>query len=168
VSIGSLYQYFPNKLALIEVVRRRHFRDVLAALQASEDSGKSNAERVEQVVQGMIDAHSRDPAIYQVLLEEVPRSREAKAAHAEFEAEYLRRYEWLISDRESARSLADPELAAQVLSAAIAGVIHDAARRGTLSSPDLKNELIHLVSAYLGQRRLRRRHERPVADRDRS
>ena len=33
VSIGSLYQYFPNKLALVEAVRRRHFEEVLAALR---------------------------------------------------------------------------------------------------------------------------------------
>ena len=32
VSIGSLYQYFPNKLALVEAVRRRHFDEVLAVL----------------------------------------------------------------------------------------------------------------------------------------
>src|SRR5882757_8447655 len=29
-SIGSLYQYFPNKLALIAAIRRKHFDDVLA------------------------------------------------------------------------------------------------------------------------------------------
>src|SRR5216110_1553486 len=35
VSIGSLYQYFPNKLALVEEVRRRHFQDVLNALRTA-------------------------------------------------------------------------------------------------------------------------------------
>jgi hypothetical protein len=29
------------------------------------------------------------------------------------------------------------------------GVVHDAARRGTLISPALKQELVHLVNAYL-------------------
>jgi AcrR family transcriptional regulator len=34
-SIGSLYQYFPDKLALIDAVRQRHFDDVLAVLHAA-------------------------------------------------------------------------------------------------------------------------------------
>ena len=29
VSIGSLYQYFPDKLALVDAIRRRHFDHVL-------------------------------------------------------------------------------------------------------------------------------------------
>lgn len=31
VSIGSIYQYFPNKLALIDAIRLRHFEEVLRA-----------------------------------------------------------------------------------------------------------------------------------------
>ncbi|TIV25222.1 MAG: TetR/AcrR family transcriptional regulator, partial [Mesorhizobium sp.] len=33
VSIGSLYQYFPDKLALVEAIRRRHFDHVLSVLR---------------------------------------------------------------------------------------------------------------------------------------
>src|SRR5215813_7313725 len=75
VSIGSLYQYFPNKLALIEAVRRRHFHDVLAVLRAADDAGKPRKQRIEEVVEGMIGLHSRHPAVYHALLEEAPRSR---------------------------------------------------------------------------------------------
>src|SRR5689334_2870035 len=32
ISIGSLYQYFPDKLALIDAIRRRHLDDVLSIL----------------------------------------------------------------------------------------------------------------------------------------
>lgn len=152
VSIGSLYQYFPNKLALIEAIRHRHFRDVLTALEAAE-GGASLAERIEGVVRGMISLHSRDPAIHHVLLEETPRSRESKAAHDEFETEYLNRYKALIAASDPARRFACRTTAAQVLSAAIAGVVHDAARRGTLASPNLKYELVDLVSLYLGKTR---------------
>jgi len=162
VSVGSLYQYFPNKLALIEAVRRQHFRDVLAALAAAEDSGKASAERIESVVEGMIRVHGRDPAVHQVLLEESPRSRVSKAAHDEFGAEYLRRYEALIGGSGRALSGERRKIAAQVLSAAIAGVVHDAARRGTLTSPELKRELIHLVSAYVGEARSRSHRKRPT------
>jgi AcrR family transcriptional regulator len=131
VSIGSLYQYFPNKLSLIEAVRNRHFQDILNLLRLATDA--------ERLIQGMIDLHSGHPAIHNVLIEQTPRSRDAKAAHDAFEAEYLRRYEALVGGK----------MAAQVASAAIAGVIHDAARRGTLASPSLKKELVRLISSYL-------------------
>jgi hypothetical protein len=108
------------------------------------DRSFSHAERIDQVVQGMIDLHSRNPAVHQALLEETPRGTAAKEAHDAFEAEYLKLYEALIPWRTGR------EIAAQVLSAAIAGVVHDAARRGTLNSPALKYELVRMVSAYYG------------------
>ena len=151
VSIGSLYQYFPNKLALVEAVRRRHFEDVLTALGAADDAKKSRAQRVEAVVEGMIGLHSRNPEVHHTLLEETPRSRESRAAHDEFETEYMRRYEALLSAGPRAPRFASTSIAAQVVSAAIAGVVHDAARRGTLASPALKRELVHMITAYLGR-----------------
>jgi AcrR family transcriptional regulator len=141
VSVGSLYQYFPNKLALIEAVRRQHFGEILDVLRAAAATSKPRAQRIEILVEGMIVLHSRHPAIHQVLLEEAPRGREAKVAHDAFEAEYLRLYQMLISSRRI--------IAVHVLSAAIAGVVHDAARRDTLSSPQLKRELVRLVSGYV-------------------
>jgi AcrR family transcriptional regulator len=152
VSIGSLYQYFPDKLSLIEAVRRRHFDDVLKALRAADDGAKPLVQRIEGVVQGMIGLHNRNPAVHGVLLEEAPRSRESKTAHEAFEAEYLSRYEALIAVSRRTPVSARRKVAAQVLSAAIAGVVHDAARRGTLASPALKHELVEMVSAYLCRR----------------
>jgi hypothetical protein len=49
------------------------------------------------------------------------------------------------------RSFPNPhsEIRAQVLSSAIEGVVHDAARRGILRSSETKLELIRLVDGYL-------------------
>lgn len=115
VSIGSLHQYFPNKLALVEAVRRRNFEDVLAALRASDDASKPAAQRIEAVVEGKIGLHSRNPAAHHTLLEETPRSRESKAAHDESETEYMRRYEALISVSPRARRFGSRSIAAQVV-----------------------------------------------------
>ena len=35
IGVGSLYRYFPNKLALAEAIRQRHLDAVLAALTPS-------------------------------------------------------------------------------------------------------------------------------------
>jgi AcrR family transcriptional regulator len=74
VSIGSLYQYFPNKLGLIEALRRRHFDDVRAALRAVTDSDPSPAMHIEAFVDGVIAAHSRHPGAHHAMLEEAPHS----------------------------------------------------------------------------------------------
>src|SRR5471032_70955 len=72
-SIGSLYQYFPDKLALIDAVRRRHFDDVLEVLRAAANLETPRATRIAALVDGMIAMHSRHPAAHRVLLEESPR-----------------------------------------------------------------------------------------------
>jgi AcrR family transcriptional regulator len=149
VSIGSLYQYFPHKLALVEAVRRRHFDDVLAILRAAADTRLPRARRIEALVDGMIGVHSRYPAAHRVLLEETPRSREAGLLHDRFAAKLHQRYEAIVRVNAGSVSAARPRLAARVLAAAVAGVVHDAASQGTLQSERLRLELLRLVDSYL-------------------
>lgn len=154
VSVGSLYQYFPNKLALAEAIRRRHLDAVLAALSVSgEDDERLTLERrVARLIDGVIAAHSVNQALHRVLLDEVPLT--PRSSQDAFELEYLQRYQDIVAA--GPRRRAGSELAARVLSAAVEGVVHAAARRGELGSPALKAELGKLVSAYLrSQSRLR-------------
>jgi AcrR family transcriptional regulator len=148
VSIGSLYQYFPNKLALVETIQRRHFDDVLSALRRA-DEQTSRTKRIEGLVSGMITAHSIHPSLHRVLLEDVPRAKISKSMHQNFEREYWGLYTKLIAANEASAASPRSVVRAQILSAAISGAIHDAARRGTLSSPAFEQELIRLVDAYL-------------------
>ncbi|NYH14956.1 TetR/AcrR family transcriptional regulator [Paraburkholderia bryophila] len=157
VSIGSLYQYFPNKLILSEAITARHFDEILAVLRGIGDETLPLARRVEQLVDGMIGVHSINPALHRVLLEEAPRARGPRSVHDRFEAEYLRCYAALIAQPDDARNRESADAAAQVVSAAVAGVIHDAAHRGTIGLPVLKQELVDMVDAYLLRRRRRER-----------
>jgi AcrR family transcriptional regulator len=152
VSIGSLYQYFPNKLGLIEAVRRRHFDDVLVVLRAGGDEGMTRKRRIAALVDGMIAVHSRYPAAHRVLIEESPRGEESRDAHDVFATECRKCYEAVF--KANARGTADSAfVAGQVLAGAIAGTVHEAARRGTLASPLFRREFITLVEAYLSKRR---------------
>jgi AcrR family transcriptional regulator len=150
VSIGSLYQYFPNKLALIEAVRRRHFDEVLAVLRAAADDRMTRRQRVEALVDGMIAVHSRYPAAHRVLLEESPRGTDSRGAHDRFETECRKGYEALV--KANARRTTDVRVGAQVLAGAVAGAVHEVARHGTLGSPVMRQELIVLVDAYFRNR----------------
>jgi AcrR family transcriptional regulator len=149
VSIGSLYQYFPNKLALVEAVRQRHFDEVLAILRAAADDKLPRARRIAALVDGMIGVHARYPAAHRVLLEEAPRSDDAKPGRDRFAAIVQQRYEAIVAANTRSISSESVRMVAHVLASAVAGVVHDAASRGTLHSASLKKELEDLVDSYL-------------------
>ncbi len=149
VSIGSLYQYFPDKQALTEAIRQRHLDDVLAVFGQLGTGEVPQRQRVTQLVEGMIAAHSLQPALHRVLLDEAPSDSGSRAVQALFEARYLAHYRALLAASPGSRGKVTDDMVVQVLSSAVAGVIHDAARRGTLTSPALKSELVQMVCAYL-------------------
>jgi AcrR family transcriptional regulator len=147
-SIGSLYQYFPDKLALIDAVRRRHFDAVLDVLHAAANLEMSRANRIAALVDGMIAVHSRHPSAHRVLLEESPRGEDSRSAHDHFGRECKKAYENLFAA--NARAIGDDVcVGAQVLAGALAGAVHEAARQGQLASPILRRELMTLVDAFL-------------------
>lgn len=150
VSVGSLYQYFPNKLAIAEAIRQRHLGEVLVALSSpGEDDNQAVSldQRVVRFVDGVIAAHSIDQALHRVLLDEVPLV--PRSSYAEFEAQYQRRYRALVATSGGAGG---EDTAARVLSSAVEGVVHAAAQRGDLALPALRGELVRLVLAYLRDR----------------
>jgi AcrR family transcriptional regulator len=155
VSIGSLYQYFPNKLALIEAVRRRHFDDILAVLHAASDADTPRGRRIASLVDGMIAVHSRYPAAFRVLLDECPQSDDARRTHDFFAREWRKRYEAIfeVNARRAPGSIDESGIGASLLAGAVAGSVHEAVRRGALDSPLVRQELLTIVQAYLDRRR---------------
>lgn len=167
VSVGSLYQYFPDKLSIAEAIRQRHLDAVLAALAGPADAEQpaTLARRVAQFVDGVIAAHALDQALHRVLVDEVPLA--ARSSYPEFEAHYQRRYLALVTEsgataddgggrkekKGEEEEGEEDETAARMLSAAVEGVVHAAARRGDLALPGVRTELVRLVLAYLGARR---------------
>ena len=146
VSIGSLYQYFPNKLALAEAIRQQHLAAILQVLAGASTQEDSLAIRVERLIEGIIAAHLINPSLHRVLLDEVPLSE--RSAHQEFEqqyAEFYRQFVVTTLSRDSARAT----VVAVVLASAVEGVVHDAARRDQLGSDEIKLELQRLIMAYL-------------------
>jgi len=74
VSIGSVYQYFPNKHALFVALHERHIGLVADVMRRRlSQCAESSLERlVESLVDGMVEAHTVDPALSELLLSEVP------------------------------------------------------------------------------------------------
>ena len=75
VSVGSLYQYFPNKEALVAALVARHNRETLQlvrdALKKVTSSDLKTAMR--ELVKAAVDAHLVDPALHRIFADQVPR-----------------------------------------------------------------------------------------------
>lgn len=150
VSIGSLYQYFPDKRVLVDAVRRRHLDELLSVLRAASDASKDRSSRVATFVDGMIAIHRRFPAAHQVLLAHASEEDGSDRLNALFEQEYREAYEGLFMANK-AMEVPDPRSAATILAAAVAGAVHEGARRDMLGSPAFRAELLMLIDAYLSR-----------------
>jgi AcrR family transcriptional regulator len=77
MSVGSLYQYFPNKDAILVELVQEHIdhgtHEVLAALAATPDADGDLTSMVPAIVAALVAVHARDRRLHQVLFEESPR-----------------------------------------------------------------------------------------------
>jgi len=75
ISVGSLYQYFPNKDALIFALRERHVTRMLALFEgvvAKMDSSGSLSSDFEALIEALVAAHLLEPELNRILEEEFP------------------------------------------------------------------------------------------------
>jgi AcrR family transcriptional regulator len=75
VSVGSLYQYFPSKEALVAAVIDRHMGEMMDVVRASllRVAPLPLREAARELVKVMIDAHRLEPKLHRVLVEQIPR-----------------------------------------------------------------------------------------------
>jgi len=148
VSIGSLYQYFPDKHALIDAIRRQHLADCLAAVRRPAD-GRSLQQFVEDLVDEMIAVHSGHPGLHQVLLDEVSAAEGRRDPHSAFEREYLGCHARAVAHFRGGEEPAADAVAGTLVSDVLDGVIHNAVRRGELGSAAIRTELVRMLRLYL-------------------
>lgn len=128
VSIGSLYQYFADREALIAELERRHVEEMQRVL-ARELAGLGERPlpaAIEQLVAAIIAAHKVAPRLHQALHLSLARGR--LDAIDQFEA----RLEGLVAQALAARpdlAIADPGLTATLLVRAVGGLIRTTLRR---------------------------------------
>jgi AcrR family transcriptional regulator len=74
VSVGAVYQYFPNKAALVTAVARRHAERMVETVQRAAVSAASASipEAVRILCDALVRAHRLDAQLNRVLVQQVP------------------------------------------------------------------------------------------------
>ena len=67
VSIGSLYQYFPDKTAILAALFARHHAEIIAIFEQSTLSGHDLEADLRTLVDAAVAAHQVDPALHEAL-----------------------------------------------------------------------------------------------------
>jgi AcrR family transcriptional regulator len=154
LSIGSLYQYFPNKDAILVELVRRHVaegaRAVRDGLGPDAELPPDLAGRIGLFVDTMIANHLGDPDLHQVLFEEAPRPPVLLAELRTLEDELVGAATALLAADPAVR-VADHAAAARIVVTTIESVVHRtvATRHPTIAADAVRRELVAMVTRYL-------------------
>ena len=137
VSIGSLYQYFPSKEALVAAVIDRHRQEIsqvtLNALVKV--AGRPIGVAAREFVSVAIEAHRVDPRLHGVLAEQIPRVGRLENIEANVREGYALVRGYLEAHRDEI-DVADLDLAAFVLVTVVEALTHAA----VLRRPDILSD----------------------------
>jgi AcrR family transcriptional regulator len=155
VSIGSLYQYFPSKEALVAAVVDRHTQELSEVTRSA--LVKMAARPIEvaarEFVSVAIDAHRVNPKLHGVLAEQIPRVGRLENIEANVRDGYTLVRGYLEAHRDEI-DVADLDLAAFVVVTVVEALTHAAVLRRPDILADKKarqfvDDVTRLVVRYL-------------------
>ena len=153
VSIGSVYQYFPDKRAIFMALHARHVDQIAGLVERTllDHASSSLEDLVRALIEAVIEAHKADPELYELLHAEVPHRAGGALGFEEWLRGALRP---AISSRlGELKSSRDIERVLFVLANMVESLSHAAAirRPPRLSLAAAKEEAVRAVLAYLRQ-----------------
>jgi len=166
VSIGSLYQYFPSKEALVAAVAERHTQELLQVGRDTllEAAAKPIAVAAREIVRAGVDAHRVDPRLHRVLAEEIPHTGHLAGINSveRHSFEHFRAY---LGAHRDEIDVGDLDLAAFILVTALEALTHSLVLRRPDFLTDDKveafiDEVTRLVLRYLAPAPRRRASQR--------
>ena len=152
VSVGSLYQYFPCKEALVAALVERHIDQMTAML--SDAFVRLATLPVEKAARELVSLHLRahaiDPRLHRVVSEQLPRLGRVDRVH-DVEKQAMRMVRAYLEAHKREIKPKDLDLAAFVLVETVEGLTHAALLHGARVDDDkLIDEITALVVRYLG------------------
>jgi AcrR family transcriptional regulator len=152
VSIGSLYQYFPDKSAIFVALHGRHIDQIDRAIQSTliEHASSSLEDWLRAMIDTMINTHGGDLELFELLATQVPHRAEgtrhfAVRLHGAFRLAIAARA------HELKKNNRDFDKMAFVVAHMIESLSHGALYRRPpgLSMANAKAEIVHAILAYL-------------------
>ncbi len=154
VSVGSLYQYFPSKEALVAAVIERHQQQTMRVVRGelSRAANQPLEQAMRTLVTVAVKAHRMDPKLHRVLAEQIPRVGKLEKVETFSRENYALFRAYLESHRKEIRP-ADLALAAFVCVTSIEALTHTAVLHDEIVAGETMEALIdeatRLVVGYL-------------------
>ncbi len=151
VSVGTLYQYFPNKSALLQATLRRHFDEVIKAVErvCREQAGNTLEQMATALINAFLDAKMRD-AKTSVALYAVSSDVDGAKSVKSMEVRANKAIVGMLASS-SERLNKDPQLVASMLQGAMSGISRRLLESGAREKDfnELRKELVLFACAYL-------------------
>ena len=153
VSVGSLYQYFPGKEALLAALIAREAEADLEAMRLVFLATRELSLRaaIDEVCVALVARHARHPALYRWMLTYAPGLGQPPTVRAIAARGRAMLRDMLVDRRAELPPRVEPALAALILGAAVEAAVHAAIfeRPEALGDGSLARELSVLCRAYL-------------------
>ncbi len=158
VSIGSLYEYFPNKDAILVALVERHLDEGMERVHASLDRAVTTPSQLRQLlndfVSAMVALHGRSPQLHRVLFEEAPHPPESHACVLRMEEGLAHRLEAILRGVPGV-AVDDFDTAAHFVVQTTEALAHRFVLHGLheLDETDFTAQTTRLLERYLGVQR---------------
>lgn len=151
VSIGSVYQYFPDKRAMFIALHEKHIEEINRLVNETivEHAHSSLAELIRAVVNAMVEAHASDPEFSGVIFSEIPHRPEGTQ---DFAVRLHRTFRLALASKvRELNRRGDLDKTAFIVANIIDSLAHSTALRRPpgLSLPTAKEEASRAILAYL-------------------
>lgn len=154
VSVGSLYQYFPNKDAILVALAERHIDEGFALVRELLVEALQEAPPAELLLRrfivAMVALHENEPELHRVLFEEVPLPASVRRGLRKRENEFATEVCALLEAHPEVR-MKEPRVTAYVLVHAVDSLVHNFVLHPPkdIDSEQLTEEVVRMLLRHL-------------------